>query len=224
VYITERLKSVSVKCVYITEWLKSIEISPYGRLRYPICCDYRQILQAQICSIMTVAHVISTFNWLYPLITGGDVEDGITPAEMTSLVALTRAVDTTRYLVDADLVWHDTRGQIGNRLSALLRAMQERGIQVICVKNIHHAEVRDWFSQHIAVESEEEKHRTVIQLVNEFHPSNVVFFVVQNCPTGCSMTVLSFLQTLFGLLRWRMSRKTISRPLQRSLKGCSALP
>jgi hypothetical protein len=45
---------------------------------------------------MTVAHVVSTFNWLYHLIIEGDVEDGITQAEMTSLVALTRAIDTMR--------------------------------------------------------------------------------------------------------------------------------
>jgi hypothetical protein len=112
--------------------------------------------------IMTVAHVVSTFNWLYPLITEGDVEDGITQAEMTSLVALTRAVDTTRYILDADLVWHDTRGRIGNRLSQLLRAMQEWGIQVICVRMICHEAVRDWFSQHIAVESKEEKHQNTV--------------------------------------------------------------
>jgi hypothetical protein len=93
-----------------------------------------------------VAHVVSTFNWLYPLITEGDVEDGITQAEMTSLVALTRAVDTT----------------IGNRLSQLLRAMQEWRIQVICVRMICHEAVRDWFSQHIAVESKEEKHQNTV--------------------------------------------------------------
>ena len=87
------------------------------------------------------------------------------------------------YVLDADLVWHDTRGRIGNRLSQLLRAMQVRGIPVICVGMIHHEAARDWFSQHIAVESEEEKHRIVIQLVNEFCcPSNIVFFVGQNCP------------------------------------------
>jgi hypothetical protein len=124
---------------------------------------------------MTVAHVISTFNWLYPLITEGDVEDGITQAEMTSLMALTRAIDTMRYILNADLVWHNTRGRIGNRLTSLLRAMQEHRIQVICVGMIHHEAARDWFSQHIAVESEEEKHRIVIQLVNEFRPSNVFF-------------------------------------------------
>ena len=135
---------------------------------------------------MTVAHVVSTFNWLYPLITDGDVDDGLTEAEMTSLVTLTRAVDTTRYILDADLVWHDTRGRIGSRLYQLLTAMQERGMPVICVGTIRHAAARNVFSRYIAVEGEEAKQRTIIQVVNEIRPDNVVFF----CGTELSFRMI----------------------------------
>ena len=95
----------------------------------------------------------------------------------TRLVTLTRAIDTTRYLLDADLVWHDARGCIGTRLRQLLTTMQVRGIPVICVSTIRDAEARNLFLQYIAVDGEEEKQRIIIQVVNKIRPSNVVFFL-----------------------------------------------